>query len=67
MITTVTCVPVFHGSHVSLHRGYEDPGDAVGTEEERLDVFRRVCMAVRERVQQFASIATGAATAGQSA
>ena len=61
-----TC-PVFPGSHVSLHRGFEDPADAVGTEAERLDVFRRVCMAVGERFQQFASIATGAATAGQSA
>ena len=34
--------PVFPGAAGSLHWGYEDPADAVGTDEERLAVFRRV-------------------------
>jgi arsenate reductase (thioredoxin) len=53
--------PVFPGVHESLHWGYEDPADATGTEEERLAVFRRVLIAMGERVRQFAAIATRAA------
>ena len=49
--------PVFPGVHESLHWGYEDPAEAVGTEEERLAVFRRVFLAMSERVAQFATIA----------
>jgi len=53
--------PVFPGVHESMHWGYDDPADATGTEEERLAVFRRVFIAMGERVQQFAAIATRAA------
>ena len=49
--------PVFPGAHESLHWDYEDPAEATGTEEERLRVFRRVFVAIGERVQQFAAIA----------
>ena len=52
----VSC-PVFPGAHESLHWGYEDPAEAVGTDEERLAVFRRVFLAMSKRVAQFATIA----------
>ena len=60
--------PVFPGVHESLHWGYEDPAEAVGTEEERLAVFRRVFIQIGERVRQFATVTTRAAReAGQPA
>jgi arsenate reductase len=48
--------PVFPGVHASMHWGYEDPADATGTEEERLSAFRRVFIALGERVAQFAAV-----------
>lgn len=48
--------PVFPGVHESLHWGYEDPAEASGTDEERLAVFRRVFLAMSERVAQFATV-----------
>ena len=48
--------PVFPGVHESLHWGYEDPAEAIGTEEERLVVFRRVLVALSERIAQFAAV-----------
>jgi arsenate reductase len=48
--------PVFPGVHESLHWGYEDPAEAVGTEEERLAVFRKVFIQLAERVKQFAIV-----------
>ena len=53
--------PVFPGVHETLHWGYEDPAEATGTEEERLVVFRRVFVALGERVQQFATVISRAA------
>jgi arsenate reductase (thioredoxin) len=50
--------PVFPGVHESLHWGYEDPAEATGTEEERLIVFRRVLVALSERIAQFAAVTT---------
>jgi arsenate reductase len=49
--------PVFPGVHEPLHWGYEDPAEAVGTEEERLAVFRRVFVQLSERIATFAAIA----------
>jgi arsenate reductase len=53
--------PVFPGVHESLHWGYEDPAEAVGSEDERLAVFRRVFIQIGERVRQFATATTRAA------
>ncbi len=53
--------PVFPGVHESLHWGYEDPAEATGTDEERLAVFRRVFIAMSERVLQFATVTARAA------
>jgi arsenate reductase len=50
-----TC-PVFPGVHESLHWGYEDPAAAEGTEEERMEFFRKVFTQIGERVRQFATV-----------
>ncbi len=54
--------PVFPGSHQSLHWGYEDPAEATGTDEERLQVFRSVLTQLGLRINEFVVIAkrTGA-------
>jgi arsenate reductase len=49
--------PVFPGEHESLHWGYEDPALAEGTEEERLEVFRRVFVQLSERIGTFLPLA----------
>jgi len=49
--------PVFPGVHESLHWGYEDPAEAMGSEEERLAVFRRVFVQLGERINQFVPLA----------
>ena len=53
--------PVFPGSHASLHWGYQDPAEAVGTEAERLAVFRRVLTQISERIGLFVPVAQRAA------
>lgn len=45
--------PVFPGRHVSHHWGLEDPADAVGTDEERMAVYRATFTLVQERVEAF--------------
>ena len=49
--------PVFPGGHESLHWGYEDPAEAQGSEAERLAVFRRVFLALSERIGHFVTLA----------
>lgn len=49
--------PVFPGEGQRLHWGYEDPSAATGTDEERLAVFRRVMIAISERIHLFIPIA----------
>ena len=45
-----TC-PFFPGAQSRLHWSFEDPSKAEGSEEERLEVFRRVRDGIRNRVQ----------------
>jgi arsenate reductase (thioredoxin) len=45
-----TC-PFFPGAANRLHWSFEDPSKAEGSEEERLEVFRRVRDGIRDRVQ----------------
>lgn len=45
-----TC-PVFPGATVQLHWAFPDPSQAVGTAEERLQVFRRVRDAITARIR----------------
>lgn len=49
--------PVFPGSHQALHWGYEDPAEATGTEDERLQVFRSVFTQMSLRINEFVVIA----------
>ena len=46
--------PWFPGGKHRLHWGFEDPAAAVGTEEQRLGVFRRVRDEIRDRFAGFA-------------
>jgi arsenate reductase (thioredoxin) len=47
-----TC-PVFPGADQSAHWAFDDPADTVGTDEERLAVFRRVRDEINARVKIF--------------
>jgi arsenate reductase len=49
--------PVFPGGRRTLHWGYPDPSEAVGTEEQRLAAFRSVFTALGERIATFATLA----------
>ncbi|HET6659719.1 MAG TPA: arsenate reductase ArsC [Rubrobacter sp.] len=43
--------PFFPGAQSRLHWSFEDPSRAEGSEEERLEVFRRVRDGIKDRVQ----------------
>ena len=43
--------PVFPGAKNRLHWSFEDPSRAVGSEEERLAVFRRVRDEIKARIE----------------
>ena len=45
-----TC-PVFPGAKRRLHWSFEDPSQATGDEEERLNVFRSVRDEIKERIE----------------
>jgi arsenate reductase len=45
--------PVFPGARSQLHWSLPDPGAATGSEQERLDAFRRVRDLLRTRIDQF--------------
>ena len=45
--------PIFSSAGRQLHWGFEDPAQAVGTEEERLHAFRKVRDAISERLRHF--------------
>ena len=44
--------PVFPGAKNRLHWSFEDPAQATGTEEERMEVFRKVRDEIRERIER---------------
>ena len=43
--------PFFPGAQSRLHWSFEDPSRAEGSEEERLEIFRRVRDRIRDRMQ----------------
>jgi arsenate reductase len=49
--TAKEACPVFPGAKRRLHWSFEDPAVAVGSEEERLKVFRSVRDKIREHLQ----------------
>jgi arsenate reductase len=46
-----TC-PFFPGGRKTIHKGFEDPSSAEGSEEEKLAVFRRVRDEIRTWVEE---------------
>ena len=51
-----TC-PVFPGDHNSLHWGLDDPAEVEGTDEEKLEAFRRTRTEVSIRLRPFVELA----------
>jgi arsenate reductase len=49
--------PVFPGSGESLHWGYDDPAEVEGSEEERLEAFRKTLTMMATRIQAFVTLA----------
>ena len=49
--------PVFPGSGESLHWGYDDPSEVEGTDEDRLEAFRKTLTLMSTRIQAFVSLA----------
>ena len=47
--------PVFPGADTRLHWSFEDPSAAKGSDEERLDAFRRIRDQIRARLRAFIS------------
>ena len=47
--------PVFQGAARQLHWSFEDPSQVEGSEEERLEVFRRVRDEIEARIRRFTS------------
>lgn len=51
-----TC-PVFPGDHNSLHWGLDDPAEVEGTDERKLEAFRRTRTEVATRLRPFVELA----------
>ena len=49
--------PVFPGDAERIHWGFDDPAAAVGTEEQRMRVFRRVRDEIGQRLRLFIPVA----------
>lgn len=45
--------PVFPGAGVSLHWPFDDPADAVGTDDDKMVVFRRVRDEIKSTIQNY--------------
>jgi arsenate reductase len=45
--------PVFPGARETLHWPFDDPADAVGTDEERMATFRRVRDEIKRKIESF--------------
>lgn len=50
--------PIFPDAATQLHWSFDDPAEAVGTEGQRLAVFRRVRDEIEERIRHFLSART---------
>jgi len=49
--------PVFPGNHESLHWGLDDPAEVEGTDEEKLEAFRRTRTEITMRIRPFIELA----------
>ena len=45
--------PVFPGAKQTLHWPFDDPAEAIGTDAERMAVFRRVRDEIKDRIQSY--------------
>ncbi|MBT3188895.1 MAG: arsenate reductase ArsC [Anaerolineae bacterium] len=45
--------PIWLGSGKKVHIGFDDPADAIGSDEEKIVVFRRVRDEIEEKIIQF--------------
>ena len=61
-----TC-PVFPGNHNTLHWGLDDPAEVDGTDERKLEAFRRTRTEVATRLRPFVELARRARVAGSGA
>lgn len=61
-----TC-PVFPGEHNSLHWGLDDPAEVEGTDEQKLEAFRRTRTEVATRLRPFVELARRARRAPEGA
>ena|ERR1035437_7478937 len=61
-----TC-PIFPGEHNALHWGLDDPAEVEGTDEARLDAFRRTRTEVATRLRPFVELARRARVGGGAA
>ncbi len=61
-----TC-PVFPGHHNSMHWGLDDPAEVDGTDEQKLEAFRRTRTEVATRLRPFVELARRARTAHEGA
>ena len=53
--------PMFPGQHDQLHWGLEDPAEVEGTDEQKLDAFRKTRMDITMRLRPFITLARRAA------
>ena len=59
--------PVFPGEHNSLHWGLDDPAEVEGTDEQKLEAFRRTRTEVATRLRPFVELARRARKAPEGA
>jgi arsenate reductase (thioredoxin) len=52
--------PYWPGHPATAHWGYADPSEAQGTQEEKLEAFRRTLSAIRHRLGLLLAVTTGA-------
>jgi arsenate reductase len=45
--------PVFPGAKQTLHWPFDDPADAAGSDDERMETFRRVRDEIKERIKTY--------------
>lgn len=50
--TAAEACPIFPGATHRRHWSFEDPSKATGSEEEQLDIYRRVRDQIRSRIEQ---------------
>ena len=61
-----TC-PVFPGNHNTMHWGLDDPAEVEGTDEQKIEAFRRTRMEIATRLRPFVELARASRRAPVSA